>query len=209
METGLPDRETLRNVGVMAQSTTLLRELDDAFGVAVADPDVRVIVMAGEGHPACLQGFFQVAVAQFATHEKAVETLRSGAGRPWGEHHSCQFCGTDRFFRPGYIANLLDSWLPALDGAVARALDAHHRQVGALDQTYLDARPTGRDPTSGEVDQALERGHQGVRVERLHLGLPPRGRGFAGPARLHPSVHRAGKRVHRTLRDLTYRNIDI
>ena len=80
----------------------------------------QALVLAEEGHPANLQGFFQCAVAQFATHDKAVETLRSGAGRPWGEHHSCTFCGTDRFFRPGYIANLLDAWLPALDGVVAK-----------------------------------------------------------------------------------------
>lgn len=89
---------------------------DDTFSLDAE----QAIVMAGEGHPACLQGFFQVAVAQFATHEKAVEVLRSGAGRPWGEHHSCQFCGTDRFFRPGYMANLIESWLPALDGMVEK-----------------------------------------------------------------------------------------
>jgi 2-polyprenyl-3-methyl-5-hydroxy-6-metoxy-1,4-benzoquinol methylase len=80
----------------------------------------QAIVFAEEGHPACLQGFFQVAVAQFATHDIAVETLRTGTGRGWGEHHSCQFCGTDRFFRPGYAANLVEAWLPALDGVVAK-----------------------------------------------------------------------------------------
>jgi 2-polyprenyl-3-methyl-5-hydroxy-6-metoxy-1,4-benzoquinol methylase len=80
----------------------------------------QAIVLAEDGHPACLQGAFQVAVAQYATHDKAVETLRSGAGRPWGEHHGCQFCGTDRFFRPGYAAHLVDDWLPALDGIAER-----------------------------------------------------------------------------------------
>ena len=75
----------------------------------------QAIVLAAEGHPACMQGFFQAVVAQFATHETAVEVFRSGRGRLWGEHHACCFCGTDRFFRPGYVANLIDSWLPALD----------------------------------------------------------------------------------------------
>ncbi len=46
--------------------------------------------------------------------------FKSGAGRPWGEHSSCCFCGTDRFFRPGYAANLVEHWLPALDGVVDR-----------------------------------------------------------------------------------------
>ncbi|GAB3019808.1 class I SAM-dependent methyltransferase [Bowmanella dokdonensis] len=76
----------------------------------------KSIVLAQEGHPACMQGLFQCLVAQYATHDKALEIFVSGAGRPWGEHHSCCFCGTDRFFRPGYEANLITDWLPALDG---------------------------------------------------------------------------------------------
>jgi hypothetical protein len=36
--------------------------------------------------------------------------------REWGEHHPCLFHGTERFFRAGYNANLLSSWIPALDG---------------------------------------------------------------------------------------------
>jgi SAM-dependent methyltransferase len=80
----------------------------------------QAIVLAQEGHPACLQGLFQTLVAQFATHEQAIETFRSGAGRPWGDHHPCCFCGTDRFFEPGYAANLVDAWLPALDGVEAK-----------------------------------------------------------------------------------------
>jgi len=80
----------------------------------------QAIVLAGEGHPACVQGFAQSVVGQYARYEQAVETLRSGAGRPWGEHHDCLFCGTDRFFRPGYMAHLVPEWLPALDGVVER-----------------------------------------------------------------------------------------
>jgi 2-polyprenyl-3-methyl-5-hydroxy-6-metoxy-1,4-benzoquinol methylase len=80
----------------------------------------QATVLAQEGHPACMQGLFQTIVAQFATHEEAVRTFRSGAGRAWGEHHRCCFCGTDRFFRPGYAANLVETWLPALDGVEAK-----------------------------------------------------------------------------------------
>jgi 2-polyprenyl-3-methyl-5-hydroxy-6-metoxy-1,4-benzoquinol methylase len=59
-------------------------------------------------------------VSQVAGHEKATETFRSGKGRPWGDHPACLFCGTDRFFRPGYQANLVDSWIPALEGVEAK-----------------------------------------------------------------------------------------
>lgn len=80
----------------------------------------KAIVLAAEGDPACLQGFAQQIVAQFTTHDKALEVFRSGAGRDWSEHHNCCFCATDRLFSPGYTANLVTSWLPALDGVEAR-----------------------------------------------------------------------------------------
>jgi 2-polyprenyl-3-methyl-5-hydroxy-6-metoxy-1,4-benzoquinol methylase len=67
-----------------------------------------------------MQGFFQAAVAQYTTHENAVETFKSGAGRPWSDHHPCCFCGTGRFFRPGYVMNLVENWIPALDGVEAK-----------------------------------------------------------------------------------------
>lgn len=75
----------------------------------------QAAVFAHDGEPTCMQGFFDAVVGQFATHDTAVEVFQSGRGRPWGEHHACCFCGTDRFFRPGYVANLVQSWIPALD----------------------------------------------------------------------------------------------
>src|SRR5690606_11615389 len=76
----------------------------------------QAIVLAQERHPASMQGLFQLIVSQFTTQDKAIDIFRSGKGRPWGEHHGCCFCGTDRFFRPGYAANLVEAWLPALEG---------------------------------------------------------------------------------------------
>jgi len=77
-------------------------------------------VLAREGQPMCMQGFFQSVISQFETHDKAVETFKSGKGRPWSEQPACCFCATDRFFRPGYEANLIDFWIPALDGVKER-----------------------------------------------------------------------------------------
>jgi 2-polyprenyl-3-methyl-5-hydroxy-6-metoxy-1,4-benzoquinol methylase len=80
----------------------------------------QALVFTREGQPACMQGFFQLLVSQFEGHDKATETFVSGNGRPWGDHSACLFCGTDRFFRPGYQANLVDAWIPALDGVEAK-----------------------------------------------------------------------------------------
>ena len=76
----------------------------------------QAAVFAKDGEPTCLQGYFQAIVGQYAEHEKALETFQSGKGRPWGEHHLCCFCGTDRFFRPGYVGNLVSNWIPSLSG---------------------------------------------------------------------------------------------
>jgi SAM-dependent methyltransferase len=76
----------------------------------------QVAVFATEESPANMQGLLQIIVAQYAEYETAVDVFRSGKGRPWGDQHTCQFCGTDRFFRPGYIANLVSNWITALDG---------------------------------------------------------------------------------------------
>ena len=80
----------------------------------------QAALFSHEGEVTCMQGFFQAVVGQYATHDTAVEVFRSGRGRPWAEHHGCCFCGTDRFFRPGYAANLVEQWIPALDGVGAK-----------------------------------------------------------------------------------------
>ena len=76
----------------------------------------QAAIFAHEGEPTCMQGFFQAIVSQYETHETAVDVFKTGKGRPWGDHSNCCFCGTDRFFRPGYEANLVQDWIPALDG---------------------------------------------------------------------------------------------
>lgn len=76
----------------------------------------QIAIFATEESPANMHGLLQVIVAQYSEHETAVDVFKNGKGRPWGEHHACQFCGTDRFFRPGYELNLISSWIPALDG---------------------------------------------------------------------------------------------
>lgn len=77
----------------------------------------QALVFTREGQPACMQGFFQSVVGQMATHEEAVETFVSGRGRPWSAQSACCCSAVDRFFRPGYAANLIQDWLPAIDGA--------------------------------------------------------------------------------------------
>jgi SAM-dependent methyltransferase len=52
--------------------------------------------------------------------DRLTETFRTGEGVGWHEHHHDLFAGTERFFRPGYLANLTTSWIPALEGVEAK-----------------------------------------------------------------------------------------
>jgi len=82
--------------------------------------------LAQEGSPAFVPGAFQVTTALTKDEEKIAAAFRNGEGVGWHEHHHDLFAGTERFFRPGYAANLVSSWIPALDGVQAK-LDAGAR----------------------------------------------------------------------------------
>ena len=70
--------------------------------------------------PAYLPGFFQIALGSVLDSPKVVEAASSGAGFGWHEHVHDVHEGCERFFRPGYNANLVTGWLPALDGVVGK-----------------------------------------------------------------------------------------
>ena len=79
--------------------------LTEAQALAFADP-------AG----LLLPGAFQLAVACLADEPTILDAFRTGHGVAWGDHHPDVFTGCERFFRPGYVSNLVSSWIPAIPG---------------------------------------------------------------------------------------------
>jgi SAM-dependent methyltransferase len=67
-----------------------------------------------------LPGAFQLAAACIRDEAKITRAFREGVGVGWHEHDPEVFTGCERFFRPGYVANIVSAWLPALDGVVER-----------------------------------------------------------------------------------------
>ncbi len=94
-------------------------EYDPATGSYTLPPE-HAIALTDETSPAFLPGFFQLAVGSVNDSPRIIESARSGDGIGWHEHNHDVFDGCERFFRPGYNANLISSWLPALDGVVAK-----------------------------------------------------------------------------------------
>ena len=79
--------------------------------------------LVNENSPAYIAGGFQSLMAFYRDEPKISEAFKTGRGVAWGEHDKDLFEGTERFFRPSYTANLVSSWIPALDnGKVERKL---------------------------------------------------------------------------------------
>ena len=67
-----------------------------------------------------LPGAFQLALGALKAEDRIEQSFRTGAGMGWHEHDTDVFVGCERFFRPGYLANLVPAWIPALEGVEAK-----------------------------------------------------------------------------------------
>ena len=82
-------------------------------------PEQR-LAMTDEDSPAYVPGAFYILSSIYKDQRRIAEAVRNGTGFGWHEHHVDLFAGTRKFFRPGYLANLVATWLPALDGVVPK-----------------------------------------------------------------------------------------
>jgi ubiquinone/menaquinone biosynthesis C-methylase UbiE len=74
----------------------------------------QAFTLAQEDSPAYLPGAFELALGSLAAVPRIAESFRTGAGMGWHEHDDGVFHGCEKFFRPGYAANLVSSWIPSL-----------------------------------------------------------------------------------------------
>jgi ubiquinone/menaquinone biosynthesis C-methylase UbiE len=86
----------------------------------------QAFTLAHDDSPAYLPGAFELALGSLAAVPRIAESFRTGRGMGWHEHDDGVFHGCEKFFRPGYAANLVSSWIPSLDG-VRQKLEAGAR----------------------------------------------------------------------------------
>lgn len=79
-------------------------------------PAERAVALLAEESPYYVGGALMIALAMTKAEPRALENFRTGAGMSWSEHDRYMFEGCERLFRPGYLANLVQNWIPALDG---------------------------------------------------------------------------------------------
>ncbi len=70
--------------------------------------------------PVFMTGAFYAITSVYHDEPKMEQAFITGEGVSWGDHNSCLFCGTEKFFSPSYEGNLISNWLPALDGVVEK-----------------------------------------------------------------------------------------
>jgi ubiquinone/menaquinone biosynthesis C-methylase UbiE len=83
-------------------------------------PPEQAMVFFHEDSPVYMMGGFDLMTALLDNQPKVEAAFKSGAGVAWGDQASCMFCAVARFFRPGYHNYLVQQWLPALNGVVAK-----------------------------------------------------------------------------------------
>ena len=90
-------------------------EYDPESGRYSLTPE-QAVALTDEQSPFYVGGGFFVVKAMTSAVSRIEDHFRNGGGMLWGEHDPDLFVGTERFFRPGYSAHLVATWIPSLTG---------------------------------------------------------------------------------------------
>lgn len=160
--TGTSERYVREWLSAQAATGYVTYDGDGAFTL----PDEHAIPLTDETSPACVIGAFETALAAVGSTDRLTEAFRTGAGVGWGEHHHDLYEGCERFFRPGYQAHLVSTWLPALDGVVARLTEGgrvadvgcgHGASTVLMAEAFPKSTFTGFDVHEPSITSAGER----------------------------------------------------
>ena len=145
-------------------------------------PPEQAVALTDSSSPAFLPGFFQIALGSVLDSPRITEAARTGAGIGWHDHVHEVHDGCERFFRPGYNAHLVDEWLPALDGVVAK-LEAgaavadvgcgHGASTVLMAEAFPASTFTGFDYHDGSIATATERAEQSGVADHVRFETSP------------------------------------
>ena len=116
-KTGIAERYAREWLSHQAASTYISY---DPTTARFALPPEHAMVLVEKDSPVYLQGAFDLATVMMENQSLVEPAFRTGKGVGWGAQSQCLFCTVGRFFRPSYQNALVQSWLPALDGLVAK-----------------------------------------------------------------------------------------
>jgi SAM-dependent methyltransferase len=143
-------------------------ELDPTTGTYSLN-DEQAFCLADPNGPVYLPAAFLLALGTLRAEPRITEAFRTGEGVGWHEQDEDVFVGCEGFFRPGYVANLVSSWIPALDGVTAKLeKGARIADVGCglgassviLGQAYPNSTVVGSDYHDHSIELARKRAAQ-------------------------------------------------
>jgi SAM-dependent methyltransferase len=123
----------------------------------------QAAVLADEDSPFFIPHAWNVPASMWFDEAQAMDAFRTGKGVAWGEHHERMSCGVAAFYRNGYRANLVQQWLPALEGVVqqlAAGTDVadigcgHGHSTLLMAQAFPRSRFHGFDTHAGSIAEA-------------------------------------------------------
>ncbi|HEV2216465.1 MAG TPA: class I SAM-dependent methyltransferase [Candidatus Dormibacteraeota bacterium] len=129
-------------------------------------PVEQAMALADENSPAFVCGAFELATATLKAEPNIENSFRTGAGFGWHQHDTGVATGCERFFRPGYNANLVSTWIPALDGIEEKLrVGARIADIGCglgassrlLAEAYPRSKVTGFDYHKESIDLATQK----------------------------------------------------
>jgi len=145
-------------------------------------PPEHAVAFCDEDSPAYLPGLFENALGSVLDSPRITDAARTGAGVGWHEHNQHVHDGCERFFRPGYNANLVAAWLPALDGVVdklqrgARVADVgcgHGASTILMARAFPRSTFVGSDYHTGSIETARQRAEQAGLDNRVRFEVEP------------------------------------
>jgi len=152
-------------------------EYDAATGRYSLSPE-QAVALTDEQSPFFVGGGFYLVKAMTQAVERIEGYFRNGGGMLWGEHHPDLFVGTERFFRPGYTAHLVGSWIPSLDGveeklkAGAKVADigcGHGASTIIMAKSYPNSEFWGFDNHEGSIEYAKKAAQDAGVADRVHF----------------------------------------
>ncbi|HEX7082514.1 MAG TPA: methyltransferase [Gaiellaceae bacterium] len=145
-------------------------------------PPEQAVALTDEESPAYLPGFFQIALGSVHDSPRIADAARTGEGIGWHDHVHDVHEGCERFFRPGYNANLVASWLPALDGVVEKLQQGgsvadvgcgHGASTIVMAKAFPRSRFAGFDYHDGSIATARERAKAAGVADRATFDVAP------------------------------------
>ena len=165
----------------LAQAANGYVDFDPAADSFSLNPEQQM-VFVNRDSPVYLAGAFEVIPAMIEAEPKVEQCFRHGTGVRWGDDSGCLFCATGAFFRPGYVNNIVQAWIPALDGVEDRLkAGAKVADVGCgvgfstllMAEAYPDSEFVGFDFHEPSVEAARRHAAEHGLGDRIRFELSP------------------------------------